>query len=582
MINSENYHALEAMLFTWQGTVDAIYIDPPYNTRDKDWKYNNDYVDSDDDYKHSKWLSFMERRLKLAQKLLNPANSVLIVTIDEKEYLRLGLLLQQMCKGFPVQMVTTVIAPSGQPRGNQMSRVEEYVFFVYFGAASASGGIDDMLSAKDETAQVVPPHDQPETSAVQWESLVRRGTSARRVDREKQFFPFFIDPQTKRIVSVGEPLLPPTADRSTVIAPDGTIAIWPLRSDGSEGRWRVSREGVETLLERGLVRVGRHNQERDQWAMNYVLRSDVKRLDAGEITIEGYSDQGAAILSAKLRAGSAGIVPKTVWNRDTHNAGNYGSAMLRALLPGRVFHFPKSLYAVEDALRFFVADKPDALVVDFFGGSGTTAHAVARLNKQDGGRRQSVVITNNEVSNEEATTMRRKGHRPGDPDWEARGICEYITKPRIEAAFTGRTPDGEPIKGTYHKGTDPFPLADGFKENVEFFVLTYQDPQLVELDMAFEAIAPLLWLRAGARGRRIEMPSATFDVADTYAVLFNVDAASAFATACASIPRLTSAFIVTDDEKQFQMVSGTLPPGVEPVRLYESYLRTFEINTGRE
>jgi adenine-specific DNA-methyltransferase len=107
VINAENFHALETLLYTHEGKVDAIYIDPPYNTRDKDWKYNNDYVDSDDVYRHSKWLAMMERRLKLAGRLLRPENSVLIVTIDEKEYLRLGLLLEQTFREARIQMVSS-------------------------------------------------------------------------------------------------------------------------------------------------------------------------------------------------------------------------------------------------------------------------------------------------------------------------------------------------------------------------------------------------------------------------------------------------------------------------------------------
>ena len=93
VINAENHHALEALQFTHAGRVDCIYIDPPYNSGARDWKYDNDYVDAEDAYRHSKWLAFMERRLKLAKQLLNPDDSVLIVTIDEKEYLRLGLLV---------------------------------------------------------------------------------------------------------------------------------------------------------------------------------------------------------------------------------------------------------------------------------------------------------------------------------------------------------------------------------------------------------------------------------------------------------------------------------------------------------
>src|ERR1019366_10116542 len=105
--------------------------------------------------------------------------------------------------------------------------------------------------------------------------------------------------------------------------------------------------------------------------------------------------------------------PTTVWRELAHEAGAYGTSLLRALIPGRRFPFPKSLYAVEDTIRFFVNDKPDAVVLDFFGGSGTTVHAVARLNRQDGGRRQAILVTNNEVSAAEADALRAKGLRRG-------------------------------------------------------------------------------------------------------------------------------------------------------------------------
>jgi adenine-specific DNA-methyltransferase len=122
VINGENYHVLKALTWTHRGKVDAIYIDPPYNTGAKDWKYNNDYVEGEDLYRHSKWLAMMERRLLLAKELLNPADSVLIVTIDEKEYLRLGLLLEQVFPEAQVQMVASVINPKGTARANEFTR----------------------------------------------------------------------------------------------------------------------------------------------------------------------------------------------------------------------------------------------------------------------------------------------------------------------------------------------------------------------------------------------------------------------------------------------------------------------------
>ena len=105
VINGENYHVLKALTYTHRGMVDAIYIDPPYNTGARDWKYNNDYVEGDDLYRHSKWLAMMERRLLVAKELLNPEDSVLIATIDEKEYLRLGLLLEQVLPEAKIRMI---------------------------------------------------------------------------------------------------------------------------------------------------------------------------------------------------------------------------------------------------------------------------------------------------------------------------------------------------------------------------------------------------------------------------------------------------------------------------------------------
>lgn len=146
VIKGENHHALEALQFTHAGKVDCIYIDPPYNTGASDWKYNNDYVDADDAYRHSKWLAFMKRRLLLAKDLLNPDDSVLIVTIDEKEHLRLGMLLEQLFPGSKVQMVTIVINAPGQARRQELARVNEFAFFVFLGSATPVPGVDDLLN----------------------------------------------------------------------------------------------------------------------------------------------------------------------------------------------------------------------------------------------------------------------------------------------------------------------------------------------------------------------------------------------------------------------------------------------------
>jgi len=235
---------------------------------------------------------------------------------------------------------------------------------------------------------------------------------------------------------------------------------------------------------------------------------------------------------------------------------------------------------VEDCLHLAVGDKTSAIVLDFFSGSGTTAHAVMCLNKQDGGQRQCISVTNNEVAANEQKVLREKGLRPGDAGWEQLGICDYITKPRVEAAITGKTPESEPIKGDY-KFTDECPMADGFKENAEFFTLTYESPLSVNHNLAFARIAPLLWLRAGSRGKRIDkVPAGGWAVEDTYGLLVDVDCATPFIKAMNKAKDLRVAYIVTDDDRRFQAIARRLPEGVEPVRLYESYLTNFSFANG--
>ena len=177
--------------------------------------------------------------------------------------------------------------------------------------------------------------------------------------------------------------------------------------------------------------------------------------------------------------------------------------------------------------------------------------------------------------------LHRAGLRPGDPEWEKWGICDYITKPRIAAAISGKTPDGEDVEGDY-KFTDEFPMAEGFEENAEFFTLTYETPLSVSHNRPFARIAPLLWIRAGSEGRRIDaLPARGWEVVDTYGLLTNLDKAVPFCKAVAVKGGVRIAFIVTDDERRFQSVARRLPGTVEPVRLYESYLLNFHFAMGR-
>ena len=566
VINAENFHALEMLTYTHRHAIDTIYIDPPYNTGAKDWKYNNDYVEGDDDYRHSKWLSLMERRLLLAKELLNPEDSVLIVTIDEKEYLRLGLLLEQTFPEARIQMASTVINPKGQSRGGHLARTDEYIFFVLFGAMTFSAlplGKEWLTTLKTTTQDI------------QWQQLRRRGLSGavRREDRPDMFYPLYIYDDGTGIHSVGEPI--PLDDEPSLEAPEGTTALWPSRPDGSWGYWQVGRTRLLQLLEKGYVRAPRAVTG----SIYYLKAGEIRKVEAGLFKVIGNGLDGSIITSNEDYEPT--FIPGTQWRVASHDAGVYGTNVTSALIPGHRFPFPKSLYAVEDTLRFFIKNKPRAVVLDFFAGSGTTAHSVIRLNRQDGGHRQCISVTNNEVSAEEQAKLRKKGLRPGDPEWEALGICDYITKPRIRAAITGTTPSNTPIKGDY-KFTDEFPMAEGFEANAAFFTLTYENSLSVAYNKAFEKVAPLLWLRAGAEGRIIgQIPDKGWDVADVYAILEDLDRAYDFTDAVSENERIKIAYIVTDDDRRFQMICRSLPSWVEPVRLYQSYLLNFQLNNGR-
>ena len=561
VINGENYHALKALTYTHRGKVDAIYIDPPYNTGAKDWKYNNDYVEGEDLYRHSKWLAMMEQRLMVAKELLNPADSVLIVTIDEKEYLRLGLLLEQTFLDARIQMVSTVINPKGVPRDG-LSRVDEYVFLVQFGSISISGELTEGSGGKE----------------VRWRGLTRTGANGVRSKSPGAFYPIYFNDDGE-IVEVGN-ALPFDQRPDSVDSREGLTAVWPTpRPDGEDGRWSVVADTLRNLIEIGAVRTGRVNFEAGQFPIFYLTSQQLAAIDSGELEVKGRTPSGSLRVFYREDKGRISA-PRTVWDRVSHSASEHGSMLLRSLLPARKFPFPKSLYAVEDALRFFVKDKPNAIILDFFSGSGTTAHAVMRLNRQDRGRRQCISVTNNEVAADEQAALRQQGLRPGDPAWEEWGICDYITKPRVAAAITGHTPEGKPIKGDY-KFTDEFPMAEGFEENAEFFTLTYETPVAISHNFAFERIAPLLWLRAGSRGRRIEsLPDPGWAVVDAYGLLTNLDRTLIFCAAVEKRPGLAVAFIVTDDNRRFQAIARLLPDSVEPVRLYESYLSNFQFANG--
>ncbi len=567
LIEADNYHALQLLEYLYAGKVDCIYIDPPYNTGARDWKYNNDYVDNSDQYRHSKWLSMMQKRLKLAKKLLNPKNSVLIVTIDEKEYLHLGCLLEEMFPEARMQMVTCVISSQASVRDNMFSRADEYIFFLFLGDAEVFKSDDDMLNEGLSA-----------TKSQLWFQFVRTGKGNLREDSKNLFYPIFADPNTGKIVSIGESI-PLGVPKETVPVPEKQIAIWPMTADGREARWRTGTEVAQRRLGKGLLRLGRTSRKDNGWSVLTVNEGTEKRIEAGEVKITGFEETGAAILVEE--SGSQLRVPKTVWNKVSHNAGWHGSKLLSKILVDRKFPYPKSLYSVMDAINV-VCQKPNALIIDFFAGSGTTMQAVNLLNKIDGGKRRCILVTNNEVSVDEQKALISSGHHPGEEEWEALGIARYVTWPRTVCSIEGHDVNGNPLKGNY-LGSD-LPMADGFKANAAYFKLGFLDKNSVALGRQFKEMLPTLWMKAGAHGPCPTIEEGTPDMLilqkNKFAVLVDERQYMEFAEKLDEHPEIETVFIVTDSESGYRdMISGLDVKA--SYQLYRDYLDNFRINAAR-
>lgn len=567
LIEADNYHALQLLEYLYAGKVDCIYIDPPYNTGARDWKYNNDYVDGNDTYRHSKWLSMMQKRLKLAKKLLNPKDAVLIVTIDEKEYLHLGCLLEEIFPEARLQMISALTNSRGVARENGFARVDEYIFILQLGSSTVC-----RLPLSDEWRVNV--KEDKRVTHLRWSMLIRSGSHFLRSDSPNQFYPVFVCNDGKRIHSVGESYY--GDNRNEVTPPDGTFAVWPLRQDGTEGNWQISNVNLRVLIKSGFVMLGR--KVNNSVPIYYLKKGEIAKVNDGIYKISGYREDGSIMSDTEVRS----LVTGTQWRIGCHDASVGGTIMLKNIFVNSPFSFPKSLYAVHDTIRFFVANKPNALIVDFFAGSGTTLHAVNLLNAEDGGNRRCIMVTNNEVSDDESKMLAKQGCQPGDPEWEKLGISHYVTWPRTVCSIEGHDVKGSPLKGNYI-GSD-IPMANGFNANAAFFKLGFLDKTSVALGKQFKEMLPTLWLKAGAHGK---CPSINGDAPDMlilpenrFAVLINENVFSDFEDEVLKHPEIQTAYLITDYEVNYRAMKSNL--AVETTyQLYRDYLDNFRINHGR-
>lgn len=417
ILEGDNLQALYLLEKTHLGKIDCVYIDPPYNTGARDWKYNNDYVEKTDVFRHSKWLSMMQTRLKITRRLMNPQDSILMVAIDDNELCTLKLLLEELFPDCQMQILDIVINPKGKAKVGRLAQVDEYLVMVYMG---------DAKTISDKSLE--------EGEEIRWPYLRRsdvesaRGTTKGGV---KQFYPIYVDRDTDKIVKIGEPLTPeqPLSDAEEV---DNAIAVFPIREDGKEMNWGLTGDSLAYALENGCVRVTKSKNPNQAYNFAYVTLPSIKKALNGEYKIAGENPDGTKIII--LPDGKEHQKP-TVWKKNSYDANAYGTKLISKFLIDKRFSFPKSLYTVYDSLKIYLENKPEAMVLDFFAGSGTTMHAVNLLNAEDNGRRRCIMVTNNEVSDKEEQELKEKGLKKGDSEWEALGIATHVTWPRTKCSI---------------------------------------------------------------------------------------------------------------------------------------------------
>lgn len=561
LIEADNFHALQALHYLYAGQVDCIYIDPPYNTGARDWKYNNDYVDGNDAWRHSKWLAFMERRLRLAKQLLKPDSGVLIITIDRNELYHLGMLLGEMFPEFRRQLVTICINPSGTS-GEGLSRVEEYAIYCFGPTAEPNPLVDDMML----------PSSERKLKHIRWEALMRGGTYWYRGRRANLCYPIVLDPGGTKIVDIGDPLpfhdnelLDSQEEQHRPLMFGNNPLAWPLRNDGRLGIWRVDGKKLIQLVEKGFAYVSSKDEKRGTWTIRYLLEGSIRSIENGEIIVLGYGELGEAKLE---RAEAKQFVAKTMWFRGRHTAGGAGgSNMLLAALGKRdAFSFPKSLYATKDCLDAVIGNMRDALIVDFFAGSGTTLNAVNLLNVADNGSRQCILVTNNELSGEEAAGLAAGGYQPGDPEWETQGICRAVTWPRSKFTILGRRDDGTSLPGEYLTGK----TVERERQR-RFVQISFLDPASLDTPAKKKQLVALI---PGLPQTLVTDPC-PFIVSEAHAAsaLFDDTAAADWLAALEGQDQITDLYILTPSKKRFESLKAQAAEILGPLVVSEEEKR---------
>lgn len=533
VINGENFHALEMLGYTHPESVDLIYIDPPYNTGNKTWQYNDHYVGEQDSFRHSKWLSFMERRLTLAKKLLKPTG-IIIVAIGDEEHHRLRILMDEI---FGDQnFISNVVWQGGRKNDSRyISNGADYML-VY---ARQEGAMSEReIRWREEKPGI---HEVLETGRKAWSE-----SGGDEVQAEASMRAWF---RAQPSASSAKAL-----SRNVYFLPDGTLCSdTDMRApEDRPNRCRTPLTNPRTGLKYAVPPNG--------WFCE-------------EATLFRYQQEGRIIFRTdptkpprlkKPLQDTGGQVALSVFERQRTHSGRH----LQNIFGDKRFPFPKDHEVLMRWIR--LAASKDAVILDFFGGSGTTAEAVIRLNAEDQGTRQCILVTNNELSSKDDAALRKAGHGPGSAEYEAQGVFHNVTKPRVETVVTGVRRDGS----TY---------SDGLPANVEFLELAYLEESRVHAALEYERLAPLFWLKSGALGpvvqRTEDAEAYEWNEESSMAVLFDAGKAAELAEVLATKPnRVKHVFIITDSPEQGDLAGEAFGDEITVEPIYGSYLDAFQIN----
>lgn len=328
LINSENFQALNLLQERYKEQVKVTYIDPPYNANSSEIIYKNTF-------KHSSWLSLIENRISLG-KNLNSKEFVHITAIDEVEQERLGQMLSNIFIDQQKSCISVIHNATGQ-QGSNFSYTHEFAYFIFPNKGNSIG-----LENRDDNPDIRPLRN------------VSKGSHLR-TDAANCFYPIYIkDGKILGFGDVSDDEFHPTGINEYL--KDDIIAIYPIDPQGVERKWVFARNTVESILDELNPKFDKKKNEWD-------------------------------IIRTKKRFNF-----KTVWSDSKYSANSYGSRILNQIIPDSVFTFPKSIYTVYDCIDAGLNNKKEGLILDFFAGSGTTAHAVIKMNRDDEGIRKYILV----------------------------------------------------------------------------------------------------------------------------------------------------------------------------------------------